>query len=84
LKEGSGGHRVGPGAQDAGQPAGDQVRVDRVGPGKPQGVAGLRGVERAEDEIVGSAVERLVVGGQSLHHVQVAAQQEQKDRAPGE
>jgi len=66
-----------PGAEDAGQSGREQEGVDRVRRVKAEGVADLGRIERAEQQVVGSAEERAVVGGQPLHHVQVAAQQQE-------
>jgi hypothetical protein len=66
---------MGPAGENARQPAGDQVGIDRVGRVEPEGIGDVRGVERAEDHVVGPAEERPVVGGQALHHVDVAPEQ---------
>lgn len=58
--------------------------VDGVGGVQPQHVSGLGGIERSEDEAVGASVERAVVRREPLHHVQIAAEQQQKHRASGQ
>ena len=48
----------------------------------PSASPGLGGVERPEDHGVGPPVEGPVVRGEALHHVQVAAEQQQEHRPP--
>jgi len=60
------------------------VGVDRVRCVQAESLAGLGRVQRSEYEVVGAPVERPVVGGQTLHHVQIAAQQEQQYGSGGE
>jgi len=79
LQERQCGGGVRPGAQDAGQAAADQVCVEGVRGAQSEGVGGLGWVERAEDDVVGAPVEGAVVRRQPLHHVQVAAQEQQED-----
>jgi hypothetical protein len=66
-----GGRAGRPAQQDSGEAAGDQVRVDGVGSAERARLGRLGQVQRAQDQIVGTAVERPVVGGEALHHVQV-------------
>lgn len=73
-----------PAAQDAGQPARDEVGVDGIGAVELGGGRGVGQVERVEDEVVGAAEKRPVVGGEPLHHVRVAAEQQQEQRPGGE
>ena len=75
---------VRPAADDAGQAAGDEVGVDGLSGVEAEGVAGFGRVEGTECHVVGAAEEWAVVGGEPLHHVHVAAEQQQQDWTGGE
>ncbi|GAB3674802.1 hypothetical protein GCM10027589_44850 [Actinocorallia lasiicapitis] len=82
AQEIQGGHRVRPGPHYAGEPTGDEVRVDRVGRLQSQRFSGVRRIQRPQHQVVGAPVERPVIGGEPLHHVKVAAEQEEQ-HGPG-
>ncbi|MFI9536420.1 hypothetical protein ACIG56_24610 [Nocardia fusca] len=44
----------------------------------------LGGIERTQREVVGAPEKRPVIGGEAFHRVQVAAQEQQEHRAPGQ
>jgi hypothetical protein len=77
-------HAVLPAAQNAGQAARDEMGVDGFRCAQFQCTAHLSRVERAEHEVVGASVEGTVIRGEALHHVDVAAEQQQECRTAGE
>jgi hypothetical protein len=72
-----------PCAQDAGQPAGQEIRVNSVCCREAQRAAHLSGIQRTEQQVVGPAEERPVVSCQPFHHVQVTAKQQEKHGTSG-
>jgi GAF domain-containing protein len=78
------GIRASVGAQNAGQPAGQEVRVNSVCCLQAQRAAHLGGIQRTEQQVVGPAEEWPVISCQPFHHVQVTAQQQKEYGAFGQ
>ncbi|HXL96677.1 MAG TPA: hypothetical protein VN969_47835 [Streptosporangiaceae bacterium] len=73
LDDPAGEVRCGPRPEDARHSPGQQVRVDGIGRLEPERASDLCRIERPEQQGVGAAEERPVIGGQPFHHVQVTA-----------